>query len=119
MAAGDGRHPARGLPRASRWTFLTNHAHVMVCLARDPDLTMRAVAERVGITQRAVQSIVADLARDGYLEVQHRGRNNHYVINRELPLRHPVEGDVSVAALLCAVSACSRSASPSRSSRNS
>ena len=91
----------------------------MVCLARDPDMTMRAVAERVGITQRAVQSIVADLARDGYLAIQHRGRKNHYVVNRELPLRHPVESGVSVAALLAAVSACSRSASPSPRRRSS
>jgi DNA-binding MarR family transcriptional regulator len=82
------------------WTFLTNHGHVLVCLARRPDLRLRDVAALVGITERAVQRIVADLEAAGYLTRHRSGRQNEYEINREKTLRHPVEAHQTVATLL-------------------
>ncbi len=73
------------------WTFFTNHAHVLLCVARDPGVRHRDLAERVGITERATQRIVADLVDAGYLESTREGRRNRYSLNAELPLRHPVE----------------------------
>ncbi|GAA1077734.1 helix-turn-helix transcriptional regulator [Nocardiopsis metallicus] len=82
------------------WTFLTNHAHVLLCLARDPYIRLRDVAEAVGITERATQRIVADLAEAGYLERTREGRRNHYRLHPELPLRHPLERDHAVGDIL-------------------
>lgn len=84
----------------SRWTFLTNHSHVLICLARDPDMRLRDVAAQIGITERAVQGIVRDLEEAGYLERQRVGRRNHYELHPELPLRHPLEDSHVVAELL-------------------
>lgn len=92
--------PGQGLDPSGSWTFLTNHAHVLVCLARDPGIRMRETAERVGITERAAQRIVADLVRAGYLERTRVGRRNRYTINGELPLRHPLEEHGEIGALL-------------------
>jgi predicted ArsR family transcriptional regulator len=75
----------------SQWTFLTNHAHTLVCIARDPGLRLRDVAERVGVTERAAQRIVSDLVDGGYLERQKEGRRNAYRVRADRPLRHPVE----------------------------
>lgn len=88
---------------APGWTFLSNHGHVLICLARDPDARLRDVAQQVGITERAVQGIVADLVRDGYVEKERVGRRNHYEVHDELPLRHPLEADHDVAELLAAI----------------
>ena len=74
------------------WTFLTNHAHVMVCLRRDPTSRMRDVADAVGITERAAQRIVSELEEAGYLAREREGRRNRYTLHMELPLRHPLEG---------------------------
>lgn len=82
------------------WTFLSNHGHVMVCLARDPDVRLREIAEEVGITERAVQGIVADLVAAGYVDKERLGRRNHYEVNRELPLRHPLEAGHYLGELL-------------------
>jgi len=82
------------------WTFLTNHAHVWLCLARDPDLRLRDLAERVGITERAVHRIVHDLIDGGYLVVQRDGRRNHYQVQGTGPMRHPVERGAPVAHLM-------------------
>ena len=71
-----------------RWTFLSNHGHVLVSLARDPDARTRDVAEAVGITERAVQQIVHDLVEQGYLEKMKVGRRNHYTVVRRPHLRH-------------------------------
>jgi predicted transcriptional regulator len=71
-----------------RWTFLSNHGHVLVSLARDPDARTRDVAEAVGITERAVQQIVHDLVEQGYLEKIRVGRRNHYTVVRGAHLRH-------------------------------
>jgi DNA-binding IclR family transcriptional regulator len=84
----------------SRWTFLTNHAHVFFCLARDPGARLREVAERVGITERAAQRILADLVAEGYVTAEKDGRRNHYSIHPDAPLRHPLELEQSVGKLL-------------------
>lgn len=82
------------------WTFLTNHSHVLLSLARQPDLRLRDVALEVGITERAVQRIVADLESGGYLTRRRTGRRNHYEVDGLKPLRHPVEAHQTVNALL-------------------
>jgi predicted ArsR family transcriptional regulator len=87
-------------PTAENWTFLTNHAHVLICLARDPDARLRDVAASVGITERAVQKIVADLEAAEVLTRERTGRRNHYEINTSAALRHPVESHRSVGQLL-------------------
>lgn len=92
--------PSRSEPGSTKWTFLTNHAHVLVLLARDPDMILREVAVKVGITERAVQRIIADLEMEGYLERQRIGRNNHYQVRLETPLRHPIESHRTIGDLL-------------------
>lgn len=83
-----------------RWTFLTNHAHVLLCVAADPDVRLREVAERVGITERATQRIVAELEAEGYLSHERIGRRNHYEVHASLPMRHPLEDHLEIGALL-------------------
>jgi DNA-binding MarR family transcriptional regulator len=73
------------------WTFLTNHGHVLVCIANDPEIRGRDIAARVGITERAAQAIVADLVAEGYVERTRVGRRNHYRIAMDRKLRHPLE----------------------------
>lgn len=85
---------------APGWTFLTNHAHVLVCIARDPDMSMRAISEQVGVTERAVQRIVADLVDGGYLSRERTGRRNTYRVDAGHPLRHPVEQGTDLRDLL-------------------
>jgi DNA-binding transcriptional ArsR family regulator len=75
----------------SRWTFLTNHTHILLCLARDPELRIRDIAELVGITQRAVQRILVELEEGGALTHTREGRRNRYQVNLDCPLRHPLE----------------------------
>ncbi len=82
------------------WTFLTNHAHVLLCIARDPQARLRDVAAQVGITERAAQRIVAELGEAGYLTVTRDGRRNRYEVHPEVPLRHPVERDHAVGEIL-------------------
>lgn len=82
------------------WTFLSNHSHVLICLWREPEIRLRDVAAVVGITERAVQAIVADLEAAGVLVRTRNGRRNRYHIHVALPLRHPVEANRTVAALL-------------------
>ena len=84
----------------TRWTFLTNHGHVLLCLARDPALTLRDVAALVGVTERAVQRIVGDLEAAGYLTRRRSGRHNEYDININQPMRHAVEAHQTVAILI-------------------
>lgn len=86
--------------REGQWTFLTNHAHALVCIARDPGLRLRDVAERVGVTERAAQRIVSDLVESGYLERRRDGRRNFYRVQPDRPLRHPVEHGHDIGAIL-------------------
>ena len=123
------------MKNGSAWTLLSNHGHVLVCIASDPHMRLRDVAEKVGITERAVQKIVKDLQQAGYIEVRKQGRCNRYRINRRkspypdpwvmtammaavttrlkfstsiyiLPLRHPLEQHHTVGELVEAVSGC-------------
>lgn len=87
-------------PRRSHWTFLSNHGHVLVCIATNPSIRGREIAEAVGITERAAQSIVADLVADGYVTKKKVGRQNHYRVRRSKRLRHEIEQHVSVGELL-------------------
>ncbi len=84
----------------SSWTFFTNHAHVLICLASNPDLRIRDLAPMVGITERAVQRILRELAEGGFLEIEKVGRRNHYTVQPNSHLRHPVEAHATVGDLL-------------------
>jgi hypothetical protein len=90
------------------WTFLTNHAHVMVCIGQDPEMRLRDIADLVGITERQAQAIVNDLVDDGYLTRTRVGRRNHYEVHEELPFRHPIERDHKVGELLGVLGASRR-----------
>lgn len=87
-------------PVETTWTFLSNHGHVLLCIAADPEVRLREVALRVGITERAVQRIVADLEEGGYLTRIRVGRRNKYEVHGERHLRHPVEAHQAVQKLL-------------------
>lgn len=89
--------------KASAWTFLSNHAHVLLLLARDKRIRLRDVATAVGITERAVQGIVKDLEAGRYLRRIREGRCNIYTVNRNLPLRHPIEAHRKIASLIALV----------------
>ena len=71
------------------WRFVTNHAHVLECIATNPTVRLRDIAATVGLTERTVTQIVSDLERAGYLTKIRVGRSNHYEVHGELPLRHP------------------------------
>ncbi|MCO4770402.1 MAG: MarR family transcriptional regulator [Deltaproteobacteria bacterium] len=87
----------------STWTFLSNHAHVLLLLGQDPDLRMRDIAEKVNVTERAVQRIVHDLVEEGYVDKVKEGRCNHYAVNFDAHLRHPLEAGTSIRDLLSGV----------------
>jgi len=82
------------------WTFLSNHAHVLVCLAADPNSRLRDIAAKVGITERRVNGILADLEQAGIVTVFKTGRRNSYKVERRARLRHPLEAHKSVGDLL-------------------
>jgi hypothetical protein len=71
---------------APTWSFLTNHARVLLCIAQDPGIRLREIGDRVGITERAAYNIVTEFAAAGYISRQRRGRRNHYTIDPHLPL---------------------------------
>lgn len=85
---------------SSHWTFLSNHGHVLVCLARDPAARLRDVAQLVGITERAAQRIVSDLEQARVLTRIKDGRRNRYMLHTDKPLRHPLEANCSIGRLL-------------------
>jgi hypothetical protein len=96
-SSGNGRGAVASSPK---WTFLTNHAHVLTVLDCQPGLVLREVALRVGITERAVQRIVVDLEESGFLEHEKVGRRNQYKVLRNKPLRHPIESHRKIGDLL-------------------
>lgn len=102
---------------SANWTFLTNHAHVLVVLSQKPNVVLREVALKVGITERAVQRIVQDLEDGGFLIREKVGRQNHYRVNDTLPLRHPVESHRNIGDLLALVNEQNHS-SPSANASN-
>ena len=93
----ESRYAARGM---TTWTFLTNHAHVLLCIARDPGIRLREVATEVGITERAAQRIVAELVEGGYITREREGRRNRYEVHGGLPMRHPLEQHHEIGELL-------------------
>ncbi|WP_406087485.1 helix-turn-helix transcriptional regulator [Streptomyces virginiae] len=87
-------------PRRNGWTFLTNHARVLIAIARDPGIRLRDIAAECGLTERTVQAIVTDLQADGYLSRTRDGRRNRYVVASGARFRHPAEADHEIAGLL-------------------
>jgi len=85
---------------ATGWTFLTNHAHVLICLTRNPTLRIRDLAAEVGITERSVQGIIGDLEEAGCLLRIREGRRNRYEVMGDVPMRHQVECAHTVGELL-------------------
>lgn len=84
----------------SAWSFLSNHGHVLMCIARDSNVRVREIARDVGITERAVHRILGELEEAGVIVRTRNGRRTHYEINERLPLRHPIEADHSVGELV-------------------
>lgn len=91
-------------PETKSWTFLTNHAQVLLCLAANPDIRLRDVAERVGITERSAQRILSELVEAGYVKTTREGRRNQYTIDREHAMRHSAQVGHEIGALLEALS---------------
>lgn len=84
----------------ANWTFLTHHAHVLVAISQGSDLTIDQIASQVGITARATAGIVSDLVEAGYVIKEKVGRKNHYIVNGDIPLRHPQNENAKAAELL-------------------
>ena len=82
------------------WRFVTNHTQVLLCIARDPDVRLRDVAEMVGITERAAQRIVRDLAESGFVTRERVGRRSRYVVNSSRAMRHEAQADHEIGELL-------------------
>jgi DNA-binding transcriptional ArsR family regulator len=85
---------------AGGWDFLTNHAHVLLCVANDPGIRLRDIAAAVGITERSAHKILSELVDEGYVLRERQGRRNRYQVKPELPLRHPLVNDREVGDLL-------------------
>ena len=84
----------------AKWTFLTNHAHVLAILTSHSEMVLREVAIVVGITERAVQRIIQDLEEGGFIERERVGRRNRYRVHLDVPLRHPIEAHHTIGDLL-------------------
>jgi IclR helix-turn-helix domain len=84
----------------AEWSFLTNHARVLVCIAHDPGVRLRDIAATVGITERSAYSIVTDLTADGYVVKNRDGRRNRYQVQSHLPLREPSTRDRTIGDVL-------------------
>jgi predicted ArsR family transcriptional regulator len=87
-------------PESKSWHFVTSHTQVLLCLARNSDVRLRDVAQTVGITERAAQRIVSDLAEAGYVTRQRIGRRNHYTVDRSARMRHPSQLAHEIGQLL-------------------
>jgi MarR family len=85
---------------ATSWTFLTNHARVLLGISRDPGIRLRDIADRVGITERSAYAIVQDLAVAGYIVKEKDGRRNRYRIETDLPLPEPSSQERTVGEVL-------------------
>ena len=91
MSSTDGNHS---------WHFLSNHTQVLLCIAADPDVRFRDIAQMVGITERATQRIVADLIQTGYIDREKVGRRNRYHLNTEMKMRHEAQANHEIGELL-------------------
>lgn len=97
---------SNGLPLGEKntgWTFLTNHTHVLVCLSRNSDQTVRELSLQIGVTERSVQRILAELEEGGVVSRRKEGRRNLYTIDESFRLRHPLESQHSLGELLKAI----------------
>ncbi len=109
-ASGNGKHDSQA--PATRWDFLTNHAHVLTCVAHDPGIRLRDIADAVGITERAAHRILSELVDEGYVLREREGRRNRYQVVPELPLRHPLVEGRKVGELLGVLLKSAPSATP-------
>lgn len=82
------------------WTFLSNHTHVLICLARDPGIRLRDIADLVGITERAVTKLLSELEAGGVITREKEGRRNVYTIHPDQHFRHPLEASTTVGDLI-------------------
>jgi DNA-binding MarR family transcriptional regulator len=82
------------------WRFVTSHTQVLLCIARNPEIRIRDVADLIGITERAAQRIIADLVEAGYVERKRVGRRNHYLVKTDLKMRHPLQQTHEIGELL-------------------
>jgi DNA-binding transcriptional ArsR family regulator len=98
-ASPDGSGPPLGEVGHS-WDFLTHHAHVLICVSRDPGIRLRDIAAAVGITERSAHRILSELVDEGYVQRERSGRRNVYEVDPELPLRHPLVAERGVGDLL-------------------
>lgn len=103
MSDGSDRSPGDRSPDRRSWTFLTNHAHVLLAIARTPDLRLRDIAQLVGITERTAMQIIGDLEHDGYVTREREGRRNRYRVDLRHPLRHPLEQHHDISDLVLAI----------------
>ena len=87
------------------FAFLTNHGKTLLLIAHDQRIRMRDIAGRLGITERATQNIVGDLARAGYIERERDGRRNHYNVRTDIPLGLPIQRDIDIRSLLAILAA--------------
>jgi len=85
---------------SASWTFLTNHTQVLICVSQNVDITLSDVANKVGITERAAQRIVADLVEAGIIDRRRVGRRNHYLVNRGAAMRHAAQANHKIGPLL-------------------
>ena len=83
-----------------KWTFLSNHGHVLIYLARNPESRIRDLATAIGLTERAVLGIVSDLENEGYVTVEKIGRRNKYQVHKKLKFRHSMESHKSIGDLI-------------------
>jgi predicted transcriptional regulator len=98
-ASEDGSAP-RAVNGGPVWDFLTHHAHVLICVSRDPGIRLRDIATAVGITERSAHRIISELVDEGYVQRERTGRRNVYEVESELPLRHPLVAERGVGELL-------------------
>jgi len=99
-------------PRTSGWDFLTNHAHVLTCVAKDPGIRLRDIADTVGITERAAHRILSELVEDGYVIRERVGRRNQYEVVAKRPLPHPLFEEREVGDLLWVLIGLERRSKP-------
>jgi DNA-binding MarR family transcriptional regulator len=93
-------HQSSNSAASASWDFLTNHAHVLICIADDPGIRLRDIATAVGITERAAHRILSQLVEEGYVRRQREGRRNRYAVVTDLPLRHPLVQEREIGDLL-------------------
>ena len=101
--------------RHRRWSFVTNHARVLACIAADPNTRLRDIAQTVRVTERTAAHIVNDLEQAGYLSKSRDGRRNRYEVHEDLPLRHPQHRHHTVGDLIRFLEAPAPPTTPRRS----